>query len=80
MDFGEKPLPDKHDFERFSNRLHVIKHYIELVFEKITGKSKKYEYDATFLDFLLQFALGKSRDFIPKRQDDSVSPRNDKTP
>ena len=79
MDFGEKPLPEKHDFERFSNRLHVIKHYIELVLKKQLENQKKDEYDATFLDFLLQFALGKSRDFIPKRQDDSVSPRNGKT-
>ena len=79
MDFREKPLPDKHDFERFSNRLHVMKHYIEVLFEKITGKSRKDEYDVTFLDFLLQFALGKSRDFIPKSQDDSASSRSDKT-
>ena len=79
MDFEEKTLPDKHDFERFSNRLHVMKQYIEVLFEKITGKSRKDEYDVTFLDFLLQFALGKSRDFIPKSQDDPASPRNDKT-
>lgn len=56
-----------------------MKQYIEVLFEKITGKSKKDEYDATFLDFLLQFALGRSRDFIPKSQDDPASPRNDKT-
>ena len=79
MDFGEKSLQDKHDFERFSDRLHAVKHYIELLFEKITGKTRKDEYDYTFLNFLLHFSIGKSRDFIPKNQGNPASSCNEKT-
>jgi hypothetical protein len=50
-----------------------------LLFEKITGKTRKDEYDYTFLNFLLHFSIGKSRDFIPKNQGDPASSCNEKT-
>ena len=79
MDRKENPQQDKHEFERIASRLHVIKHSLELLFAKITGKARKDEYDNTFLDFLLQFFVGRFRDFLPTVHDKSASPRKDTT-